>query len=499
MNLQELLRNAKSQWARLENPRIILPAIAIVLLLSVVALSAQEQAPTIGTTSSTDEQGTGLPSEGSLESGAVASSTGAPTSAAIKGQKIETRSLAGPSILPADKTPLKIGFVVPSGDPARAFGGSSQSEDVPHLTRSMVKEINETGGIAGRPVEAFIKEVDQTDQGEATQSRLQNEACRSLTEDHKVFMVSGATLYTFKCYADHKTPMLELSALADDQDVKDYRPWLLPPPQALFSTVAHFAPDAWEQEGALTQKMGLLGFDVPALKRSARIAIPEIEERGGKVIDQRWSAVSYQDLGVVIGQAVLDFKRQGIDRVFYLAPGGGAWLAFARASDSQLYYPRHLLTSLDAPQGILDIFGPSFPESQLTGTIVASQRFVFDVSEKAFPLTDQEKKCFEVINKRAQTNYQSRAYGNGAYALGVCEILYLIRAALAPTTGKQLNPAAMPDRMNALGTSYKPVTWPQYRFGPGRADGAEVFGRAYYDQSGCKCFSYRNPAFYPIR
>lgn len=406
----------------------------------------------------------------------------------------------GPGIL-ADKSPIKIGIVTNSGDPARAFGGSSQSEDMPHLFRSMVKEINETGGIAGRSVEAVIKEVDQTDQGAANQTRLQNEACRSLTEDHRVFLVSGATVYNFQCFVDHRTPMLQISALADDVDIKQFQPWLLPPPQALFSTIGRFAPEAWEMEGALTQRMGLYAFDVPALRRTASIMIAEIERRGGKVAPQhqRYSTISYEDVGLKVGQASLDFKRDGVDRVFYLAPGGGAWLAFARAADANLYYPRHLLTGLDAPQGILDIIGPGFPESQLPGTALASHKFVLDVSEKTFPLTQAEKNCLQVLNKRAQTNYQSRAYGAGGNALNVCETFYLMRAALAPATGKPLDPVKIPDMVAALGDSYKsPVTWPQYGFAPGKPDGAEVFGRGFYDQ-GCKCFSYRNPAFYPVR
>lgn len=506
MKIQEWAKGLRRlPWLEaVQRPRFLLPAIAVVLLLSVVALSAPETAPSRLQTGSSGDQGSGPDTLGPGAEPILGSGSPGASPVSAKSKKAGTSGTGiGPAILPADKTPLRVGAVTPKGDPAAAFGASLPLPDIPHLIRSMEKEINESGGVAGHPIQVIIKEVDTTDQDAATQTRLQNEACKSLTEDHKVFMVSGASEYTYKCYADHKTPMVQAGRvlpLADEKDTISYRPWFLPTSLPLLDTIARFAPEAWVQEGALSQRMGFVGYEIPALRRTAPMIIAEIERRGGKVIDEGWSSVTYRDSNLMISQKVLDFKRQGVDRVFFWAPGGGAWLSFSRNADAQLYYPRYLLTSHDYPQSMIETFGPGLPESQLPGTLNASSKFLDDVSERAFPLTDREKSCLAVVNKRANTNYQKRTLTDGGAALTICETFYLIRAALAPATGKPLDPLEIPGLVAGLGKSYKPVMWPEYSFAPGKSDAASLFGRGYYDNSagGCKCFTYRNPAFYPV-
>lgn len=480
---------------------VLLPLVAVIFILSVVALITTNPSRT-GRVETSQTEDANLDQSETLSSGEGESLPGEVPSGTAKGKgsKNVASGFAGPGILPADKTPIKIGAITPKGDAAAAFGASLPLPDIPHLIRSMEKEINETGGVAGRPIQVIIKEVDTTDQDAATQSRLQNEACKSLTEDHRVFLVSGASEYTFKCYADHKTPMLpggRVLTLADEQDFQQYRPWLLPPTLPLLDTIARFAPEAWHQEGALTKRMGLIGYEIPALRRSASLLKNEIERKGGKVIDEGWSAVTYRDSNLMIAQKVIDFKRLEIDRVLFWAPGGGAWLSFSRTSDSQFYYPRYLLTSHDYPQSMIEVFGPGLPESQRKNSINASSKYLDDVSEKAFPLTEREKSCLATVNKRANTNYQTRTLTEGGAALTICEVFYLTRAALAPGTGKPLNPLEIPGMMVLLGNNYKPVLWAEYRFAAGRIDATSTYGRGYYDE-GCTCYAYRNPAFYPV-
>lgn len=500
VGFQQGLRGLKlTRFEMLGRRGVLLPVVAVILVLCVVALvSTNPSQP--GRIETSEVGQTAFPQKGDVTPGDTLPGED-PTSGA-KGRAArpgKTTSFTGPGILPADKTPIKVGAITPKGDAAAAFGASLPLQDIPLLVRSMEKEINETGGVAGRPIEVIIKEVDTTDQDAATQSRLQNEACKSLTEDHRVFIVTGATEYTYRCYADHKTPMLSagrVPPLADDKDVLQYRPWLLPATLPFLDTIARFAPEAWAQEGALSQRMGFVGYEIPALQRTAAIIKAEIGRRGGKVIDEGWSAVTYSGSNAMIAQKVLDFNRQNIDRVFFWAPGGGAWLSFARNADAQLYYPRYLLTSHDYPQSMIEIFGPGLPESQRAKSINASSKYLDDVSEKAFPLTEREKSCLATINKRAKTNYQTRVLTEGGAALTICETFYLARAALAPATGKPLNPIEIPAMMATIGTSYKPVNWAEYRFSSGKADATSVYGRGFYNDA-CQCYAYRNPAFYP--
>lgn len=483
---------------------MLLGGISVLLILSIFALvsnpsSDSRRLQTSGPAEiGSREQETGvLPGGETTAEGAATS--GAAGAARARARRAAGAASVGPGILPADKTPLKIGAITPKGDPASAFGASLPLPDIPHLIRSMEKEINESGGVAGRPIAVIIKEVDTTDQDAATQTRLQNEACISLTEDHRVFLVSGASEYTYRCYSDHRTPMVQAGRvlpLADEKDVIQYRPWLMPTALPLLDTISRFAPASWDQEGAISQKMGFVGYEIPALRRTAPMIIAEIERRGGKVLDQGWSAVTYRDSNLMISQKVLDFSRLGIDRVFFWAPGGGAWLSFSRNADAQFYYPRYLLTSHDYPQSMIETFGPGLPESQLPKSINASSKFLDDVSEKVFPLTEREKSCLATVNKRAKTNYQTRSLTDGAAALTICETFYLVRAALAPATGKPLNPLEIPNLITRLGNSYKPVMWPEYRFAEGKSDSTSLYGRGFYDES-CKCYNYRNPAFYP--
>jgi len=114
--------------------------------------------------------------------------------------------------------------------------------------------------------------------------------------------------------------------------------------------------------------------------------------------------------------------------------------------------------------------------------------------------TRDEHRCWNIVNKRLGTNYSDRNFGdgNGMAAVDLCDLLWLLEAALAPWKGQVYDPARVYGAVAALGSSYTPVSLPASRFGPSRADGSAVNRQFRFDASGCSCFTYRG-GWEPLR
>jgi hypothetical protein len=456
-------------------------------------------------------------SQGAAGSGAGQSATGAPLSAGGDGADPLTPASSGggntsagggagqgQSSGPGSDEPLRLGLVVPSGDPARAFGASIQSEDYPVIARAVVEDLNERGGLAGRSVDPVIREASQDDQSEEAQTRQAQEICESLTNDAKVHLVAAAgnsgTLFGLSCYAQHQTPLLIPGLALDDRAMSQFAPWLLPPSGPNVTTIAAELPRQLARQGVLTEKIGILAFDLPYIKRAVEETFkPAIARHGGTVLETVYMQVSYQDVGAQVSSAVLQFKAQGIDLVLpSFAVGGGATGIFMHEAETQGYRPRYGLSSLDGPiviDGTLNA-----PESQLRNAVGVGYDPTRDVANNQLAPSRNERRCWNMVNKRLGTGYRDRTAtgGNGFAALEMCELIWQLESALAPWEGRTFDPAALRTAVEALGTSYTPVSLPAARFARGRPDGSAVQRAFHFDAGGCGCFTYRG-GWVPIR
>ena len=390
---------------------------------------------------------------------------------------------------------IKVGMVIDTGNPGAAFGvDASQDEHTADYAKALVADMNSHGGLGGRKIQLFIAKVDTTDQSSATQTRLHNEACTSLTEDKKVFVVVIAALnsfYGFGCYASHHTPALPGDPFSDDADLRQFLPWVLPGLGPNFTRVAGYFPAALKAQRYMTNKMAVITYDTPGTRRAVKTLISNIGKQGGKVIDSVYVPVTYEGLASSIASAALRFQQNGVDRVVAF-PASGAWFVFTKQAESQRYRPRYALTSYDTPQSYIDQLpdGARVPPEQLKDAVGIGWEPGSDVPDPVYPPTRNEKACWAVINKRTGSNFSGRDTENsGSPALSLCGLFWVLRAALAPTATTQLRQVDVIKYMTALGSSWEPLSVPRSYFAPGRVDGAAVYRYLAYD-AGKDRFTY---------
>jgi len=441
----------------------------------------------------TTVQGAGSAAGGGATGGGAA---GGGTATTKPGTKTTTTNAQGGGSKPISTDSIKVGMIIPAGNPGAAAGVPLQYDPngLTKVVQAVVDDTNAHGGFGGRQIQAVYAYNDNTDNEAEPQTREQNRICTQLTEDDKVFLAFNfnplGVDFAYDCFAAHKTPVLDtpLALESDQQRLDEMNPWLILPLSLNFTRMAKLLPQALRDQGYMTQKMAVVGVDLPPLKRSAqKVLVPAIEAAGGKVVEQVYFAESYSAISAGIANAVLTFSQKGIDRVVFWGPGGGLPLLFSRQADSQGYKPRYGVTTYDAPAFFQDLA----PPGQFHGAVGVGFVTQGDLADKvAPPLTDREKACFAVVAKGAGMTFTSRRQSNAAgLALGACEYIGVLKAALANTVGTSLAPNEVAGHVYALGTSYAPVTMVKSRFGPGRPDGASSYARLAYDD-GCSCFKY---------
>jgi hypothetical protein len=392
-------------------------------------------------------------------------------------------------------TSLKVGAVIRYGNPGAAFGQKidRDAERQRRHLQAMTDEINATGGFGGRKVTLVVREVDHTNEDKENQTRLQNQVCTQLTEDDKVDVVYswGAQFYAHKCYADHKTPALDYFYGEDEQIHIEDGPWWLPPLALNLTPTARLLPVVLDERGFLTQRMGLVSFDPPVLKRPAeQVLIPGVEARGGKIIDQYWIPITYEDIATGYTNAVVRFKQQSIDRVIVWGFGSINVGLFAHQAESQNYRPRYAVNSYQLLREVITRW--QTPPQQLRGAVGFGFWPVLDLTDNALPPpSEKEKACWEVLNRRAGESFMGRS--DAAHlALGNCEPFWFTQTALAPAKGEPLSRGAIPGYFESLGTRYVPVQFPKSLFVKGGLDGIATYAHVGFDD-GCQCWKYLTP------
>ena len=425
-----------------------------------------------------------------------------PTSTTLAARESPRRGGPAPATrttLPSPSTPrggtIKIGVLTFKPGVASFPGMSFSAPDSVSLIQAAVAEVNAKGGIAGRRVEVAIVQIDANDANDYSQyARSHDEACVQFTEDHEVFLVVSLDpggWFARQCYATHHTPYLDYT-FADEEDFRRLKPWLLPSPAPNLTKLAGVLVQALRDQGFMSRRVGVWVYDLPSWRRSAdRVLLPAIAAAGGNVIDVYYAPVTTtQQLVVDVNAAVLRFHSREVDRVV-LWDWGLTWPLFARRAQAQAWAPRYGIHSWLAPDSSL----PSIPPAQRPGTVAAGFSPLNDVGDGVFPLTGRERDCFNAINRRAGTNMSRRSTrengGDGlpGTALQLCQFLEMIRAALAPATGKELAQGELWDYFHALGSEPPVVTPPQTFFSRDQWDGNKHYAHLAYRED-CDCFRY---------
>jgi len=393
-----------------------------------------------------------------------------------------------------DLPPIDLGFAFGGGNSGAAFGVdvSTDEERARRWLQAFEDEYNERGGIAGRPVNSHPVFVNQDDQAESTQTRLQTQACVHFTEDIGVLMVLGdMTRYAHDCYVEHETAVFTPIQTVDSEQLRPLQPWILPSYFMVFDRLARLMPVSLGEQGFLTpgEKVGILAFDTPSYHRSIDThMIPEIQRTGAEVFETVYMKIAYDDIAAQLAGAVLRWKANDVQRVIVFANGGGVWLLFAQNAESQSYRPWYGVSTMDRPFFTADLIHPA----QLENVHGTGFWLTLDIDESEHPpLEPVEQECFRVVNERAGEDMNQRDL-DGIGVLALCDLFRQVAHAFAPATGQPITRADVPRLYQRMGAGYDSVVMGPVDFSAGRWDAATRHRDLTYD-TGCSCVKYTSP------
>jgi ABC-type branched-subunit amino acid transport system substrate-binding protein len=255
-------------------------------------------------------------------------------------------------------SPVRIGFTtVP--DAAAVFaavGGKTANVDQAALLRNAIARVNKNGGLNGHPIQAFIEAVSATSQ-ESYDQQYQN-LCQKYTRDDKVVAAGmvgiGANTNMDACMNKAKT--LFLTGSNTLHDAVDYArtPYVVSPMEVSSSVLAKtlaqlIVSRGFEKSGG---KVGILTYDIPEYDRAVDQQLKPILAAAGiglirYTIPPPASTAAIGDSVSVVQSAELKMASQGVKTVTFLCAGCAAF--FIQSANSQNYYPRYVLSSMDSP------------------------------------------------------------------------------------------------------------------------------------------------------
>jgi ABC-type branched-subunit amino acid transport system substrate-binding protein len=390
-------------------------------------------------------------------------------------------------VRPSVSTPVVVGVNYSANLDAAftAFGANRADIDIRKGIERIVADINATGGLGGRRLQAVIHGTDPLVGSFDQQGQ---EACTTFTEDHKAVAVVGGALNASQslldCLSRRGVAFLwEYQILIEQSTFDRHAAHLFQPSGVAAERLAAYIDDLvtgrWLTESAV---IGVLRYDEPHHARFVRQIIePRLRAAGFRIredigIQRPPSTASAGDTAAQANSAVLRFRSAQVTHVILVPTGGVLPFIFMPLADSQGYVPVYALNSLDIPNFV----APNVPARQLRGSRGLGWLPPSDLSTDRIPRNlPTLERCAKVTGARDDD------------VVRFCDGLYLLKAAFdrgAPATAGGIRSA-----LEAVGTSYvSPWATMGTRFAPGRHDGAAAARTLAFDE-GCRCFSYTGP------
>ncbi len=386
-------------------------------------------------------------------------------------------------------TEVKVGFVDLRTEKLQSTLGFKlpPSGDVAKQIDEIAKEVNATGGIAGKKMVPVIRPFEALTDSQATEERL----CKAFTQDDKVFAVvlQGQFQSTVRsCYSQADTLMLDTTAFPlDQQSFESYEPYLWQPSYPEYGLLnAAMVQDLADGGFFRRAKLGVVGIDNDQNRRVYEEQIgPALKKAGITPADVRWiDGSNSSTLQTGQDQAVLAFKGEGVDRLFVV--GGSRLASFMMATaQKQQYFPRFALSTWDSPD-----FGiRNYPKS-MVGAQGVSVMPGFDVADEEYPFpnSDAEKDCVKVL-RRSGDDLPTRA--NARNQLMWCDAAFVLRDAFKEVGGP-VTAERFQEGVAALGDGYESAAIYSSGFEKGAFTGGTGFRRMKYEES-CNCMVLEGP------
>lgn len=492
--------------------RVLLAAAGVSLLVSAcgttVPLSSQAVGGTGvgGTSDALDEGSPGAPTGGS----AVAGRTGSVPSAGAGGA---TRTGAGASAGPTDVgtkaagpttaaggtlSPVKIGFTTVPDAAAffAAFGAATTDVDQAAMIRAAVAWANKNGGLNGHPIDAKIEAVSATSQ-ETYDSQYQK-LCARYTQDLKVVAASnigvGANTNMDNCMSRAKTLFLTGSNTLHTEQSYRATPYVVSPYEPTATVVAKTLAElivsrGFEKRGGT---VGLLNYAIPEYELAVNQQLKPILAAAGIGLVQYTvpPPASTAEIGnsvAVVQSAQLKMASQGVKTVTFLCSGCAVF--FLQSAQSQNYYPRYVLSSMDSP-GAAD--GASYERALRSSVSIGwlpVQDYGTTVPPSPVPYSRTYGKCYKIQKDAGMITSPDHI----PIAMLTCDaVLQFYYAAKANPTAT-ITAESLRDGLLKLGTSHPSALGFATDLRPGKHAGAAQYRLMTWNDR-CSCPAYSGPA-----
>jgi hypothetical protein len=291
----------------------------------------------------------------------VAGPTGAPPGGVVTPSGPPTTP-TGPATSTA---PVKVGILgVDLGAIAAVFG--QDASDPMKTPKALVAALNAAGGIGGRPVEPVYYVADSGSDA----STIEQKACTTFTQDHKVDVVLGgsSTGVLASCLLRAGIPMFDGNSIGPDaEQMAKYPNWFLPAGMRLDRSMAAVM-QLGASRGVLTKgaKLGLLADSCASTDRIMKTTIlPAAQRLGLSVTRGSFKCVEnlVTDLVPVtasVQSETLRFSTAGVKAVMVVSSAEAFAIAqMSSVASQQHFFPTYLVSSNAYP------FGNSQPDATI--------------------------------------------------------------------------------------------------------------------------------------
>lgn len=342
--------------------------------------------------------------------------------------------------------PIRLGVTYPDTAAIAAAFGREANDAAGFLTK-IIKYINKTGGVGGRPIETIYHKFGVEEDASSAGQR----ACTALTQDKKVDFVynggiGGETLPA--CLAKAGVSMLDGNGAFDTVAERRIRNRFAPSSMRLdrqqlgILNISH-------QSGRIRNgdTLGLLVEDCDWGNRIyTKVLEPRARQLGLKVVRGTHRCVQnlVSDLGPVtndVQREALRFGTEGVTHVLFVASGGTEAFVLSRFTETasqQKYYPKYFVSSSAYPYNnsregaIIKIAEDA--RSNITG---AGTTPLLDVGVHAKPANPQQveaqKRCKAADPDEGLTagedDPEQKPFNRSTY-LGTCDGFYALKALL---------------------------------------------------------------------
>lgn len=482
---------------RLVRRRPLLTA-ALVSSLALAACASSTQAGRERPDATTEPVGSPSPSPDAAERGSLAAAETERGSTPVADKRRRSRG-SDPRLPDVTKTgptkgTVKVGVLVLTNTEAfaQSLGFEVTAVDAEAQAKAIIKEVNRSGGLAGRQIVPVFGYSDATDP--APYASSEQSLCAQLTEDNRVSIAISSGYYPIggvlvPCLAKRGVPFVHSGHLTlwGKKESLDPFPFFVPGSTSL-DRAADFFVDRLYRKGFFDKgaKIGLFRDEAAQYTRVANTIIkPALARRGLRLTAEAAvgfprSTAEYVSSGVAqIQNAVLRFRALGVTHVLPMSWGGTYF--FMTAAESNGYRPRYGLTTQDIP----NVLQTEVPVEHLRRALGVGWGPFADVDDQRDPgRTAAQTRCLDIMRRAGLGLADRRSKGA---AFGACDAFFVLQSASQKVPA--LTATEWRSAFEALGSGFDPALIHTSRLGRGRHDGVAVVRDLAFSQS-CTCFKY---------